>query len=139
MTLCFFFFLMIRRPPISTRTDTLFPDTTLSRSTPLPARSRRYGEAGVSQPHIHPLNGHTQRFGSRLRYDRIAAGADIGHISLDHYRAPPIQSHTRGRFREQIVPKRRSDAHPHQPAAFAPLARLRAAGAPSEEIGRAHV
>src|SRR3546814_21040007 len=27
-----FFFLMIRRPPISTRTDTLFPDTTLFRS-----------------------------------------------------------------------------------------------------------
>src|SRR3546814_18568391 len=34
--LCFFvFFLMIRRPPRSTRTDTLFPYTTLFRSTPL--------------------------------------------------------------------------------------------------------
>src|SRR3546814_17593439 len=33
---CFvvFFFLMIRRPPRSTRTDTLFPYTTLFRSTP---------------------------------------------------------------------------------------------------------
>src|SRR3546814_12045240 len=30
---CFFFFLMIRRPPRSTRTDTLFPYTTLFRST----------------------------------------------------------------------------------------------------------
>src|SRR3546814_14019045 len=30
--LYFFFFLMIRRPPISTRTDTLFPYTTLFRS-----------------------------------------------------------------------------------------------------------
>src|SRR3546814_18652509 len=30
-----FFFLMIRRPPISTRTDTLFPYTTLFRSVPL--------------------------------------------------------------------------------------------------------
>src|SRR3546814_301373 len=29
-----FFFLMIRRPPRSTRTDTLFPDTTLFRSIP---------------------------------------------------------------------------------------------------------
>src|SRR3546814_19080961 len=28
----FFFFLMIRRPPISTRTDTLFPSPTLFRS-----------------------------------------------------------------------------------------------------------
>src|SRR3546814_14942664 len=31
----FFFFLMIRRPPRSTRTDTLFPYTTLFRSTRL--------------------------------------------------------------------------------------------------------
>src|SRR3546814_3236509 len=35
----FFFFLMIRRPPRSTRTDTLFPYTTLFRS----ARSRPVG------------------------------------------------------------------------------------------------
>src|SRR3546814_1305794 len=32
-----FFFLMIRRPPRSTRTDTLFPYTTLFRSGSLPA------------------------------------------------------------------------------------------------------
>src|SRR3546814_7102594 len=32
MVLIFFFFLMIRRPPRSTRTDTLFPYTTLFRS-----------------------------------------------------------------------------------------------------------
>src|SRR3546814_3651643 len=30
--ICYFFFLMIRRPPRSTRTDTLFPYTTLFRS-----------------------------------------------------------------------------------------------------------
>src|SRR3546814_13452440 len=30
--LCLFFFLMLRRPPRSTRTDTLFPYTTLFRS-----------------------------------------------------------------------------------------------------------
>src|SRR3546814_14001973 len=30
--MCFLFFLMIRRPPRSTRTDTLFPYTTLFRS-----------------------------------------------------------------------------------------------------------
>src|SRR3546814_20877321 len=33
-----FFFLMIRRPPRSTRTDTLFPYTTLFRSLPLEFR-----------------------------------------------------------------------------------------------------
>src|SRR3546814_2679708 len=38
----FFFFLMIRRPPRSTRTDTLFPYTTLFRShTPTNASRRR--------------------------------------------------------------------------------------------------
>src|SRR3546814_13051817 len=36
----FFFFLMIRRPPRSTRTDTLFPYTTLFRS--LDPRARRH-------------------------------------------------------------------------------------------------
>src|SRR3546814_8247400 len=38
LCLCYFFFLMIRRPPRSTRTDTLFPYTTLFRSwgTPIP-------------------------------------------------------------------------------------------------------
>src|SRR3546814_20726106 len=32
LSTCLFFFLMIRRPPRSTRTDTLFPYTTLFRS-----------------------------------------------------------------------------------------------------------
>src|SRR3546814_13949623 len=40
--LCFFFFLMIRRPPGSTRTDTLFPYTTLFRS------DGRGGQPGVA-------------------------------------------------------------------------------------------
>src|SRR3546814_12151435 len=41
---CFFFFLMIRRPPRSTRTDTLFPYTTLFRSRRC---ARRHGRAGA--------------------------------------------------------------------------------------------
>src|SRR3546814_14046986 len=40
-----FFFLMIRRPPRSTRTDTLFPDTTLFRS---PSVVRRAGRRRVT-------------------------------------------------------------------------------------------
>src|SRR3546814_21138243 len=40
-TYIFFFFLMIRRPPRSTRTDTLFPYTTLFRSPAPPAALRR--------------------------------------------------------------------------------------------------
>src|SRR3546814_12916110 len=42
----FFFFLMIRRPPRSTRTDTLFPYTTLFRSIHR-QRDRRVGVGGV--------------------------------------------------------------------------------------------
>src|SRR3546814_14638194 len=38
--LAVFFFLRIRRPPRSTRTDTLFPYTTLFRSWPVPAADR---------------------------------------------------------------------------------------------------
>src|SRR3546814_16326952 len=46
LRLCFivFFFLMIRRPPRSTRTDTLFPYTTLFRSRDKAATSRWWGE-----------------------------------------------------------------------------------------------
>src|SRR3546814_1038538 len=43
-----FFFLMIRRPPRSTRTDTLFPYTTLFRSWRRSSRWRVRGTAGRS-------------------------------------------------------------------------------------------
>src|SRR3546814_16219167 len=45
MLLCFFF-LMIRRPPRSTRTDTLFPATTLVRSPAPPCRAAAPGGRG---------------------------------------------------------------------------------------------
>src|SRR3546814_5811787 len=44
---CLFFFLMIRRPPRSTRTDTLFPYTTLFRSLHVgrsPSRARHQAD-----------------------------------------------------------------------------------------------
>src|SRR3546814_18028351 len=45
MVLChIFFFLIIRRPPRSTRTDTLFPYTTLFRSRPLRRRKANGGD-----------------------------------------------------------------------------------------------
>src|SRR3546814_15171671 len=44
---------MIRRPPRSTRTDTLFPYTTLFRSSPAPRRSLKSLEAGLAlYPHL---------------------------------------------------------------------------------------
>src|SRR3546814_4963375 len=46
-----YFFLMIRRPPRSTRTDTLFPYTTLFRS--VPPRNRRRGRRAQGWPERH--------------------------------------------------------------------------------------
>src|SRR3546814_2839200 len=42
----FFFFLMIRRPPRSTRTDTLFPYTTLFRSIEVDCHTGQFGDHG---------------------------------------------------------------------------------------------
>src|SRR3546814_15162157 len=65
LTCCFtrclfisFFFLMMRRPPRSTRTDTLFPYTTLFRSPPgmeaqeLIVERLRADQAGVQPAHL---------------------------------------------------------------------------------------
>src|SRR3546814_18876759 len=53
----FFFFLMIRRPPRSTRTDTLFPSTTLFRS-PAAAPADRRPRSAKRRP---PADGRTER------------------------------------------------------------------------------
>src|SRR3546814_21178881 len=58
LSVIFFFFLMIRRPPRSTRTDTLFPYTTLLRSRGVQADPRvgrllaRRPEERDAEPHI---------------------------------------------------------------------------------------
>src|SRR3546814_6594029 len=80
------FFLMIRRPPRSTRTDTLFPYTTLFRSFDLHATggSRR---------------GDSLRTGSRAR--ELRRGHRQSHLA--RVRA--------GRSRVQGVPRARSEEH----------------------------
>src|SRR3546814_18297499 len=55
----FFFFLMIRRPPRSTRTDTLFPYTTLFRSNPQTCRNFSRG------PHYWPSEATSSGGGGR--------------------------------------------------------------------------
>src|SRR3546814_10633780 len=55
-----FFFLMIRRPPRSTRTDTLFPYTTLFRSLPMKTLATflvcafALGDASAASAQAHP-------------------------------------------------------------------------------------
>src|SRR3546814_10717904 len=66
-----FFFLMIRRPPRSTRTDTLFPYTTLVRSRPqdqVLGQEQRPGEDRQASRHVRRPGG-TFRQGWRANRD----------------------------------------------------------------------
>src|SRR3546814_6343512 len=54
---CLCLFLMIRRPPRSTRTDTLFPYTTLFRS----ACGERAGARGSAVSAVKPFPGRTKK------------------------------------------------------------------------------
>src|SRR3546814_10689055 len=79
---------MIRRPPRSTRTDTLFPYTTLFRSD---------AHALVGQPHMHGVGGGGGVHGYRLDA-HLAAGAmdperDLAAVGdqdlLEHWHLTP--------------------------------------------------
>src|SRR3546814_14935777 len=69
----FFFFLMIRRPPRSTRTDTLFPYTTLFRSLP----------RVVGQALIYPVLGGDLGQGS---YREMAEAPSLTTRDVRYYR-----------------------------------------------------
>src|SRR3546814_12847932 len=83
MILCLIviFFLMIRRPPRSTRTDTLFPYTTLFRSRcPSRRRGPRYRRGAPREPSSAPPSARRQgsRWGSVAgcrRYRELAPSA----------------------------------------------------------------
>src|SRR3546814_2680161 len=64
-----FFFLMIRRPPRSTRTDTLFPYTTLFRSKFHTGDDRRHSKRELEQRHARMLRRIAHRAAPR-RYPR---------------------------------------------------------------------
>src|SRR3546814_3118852 len=84
------FFLMIRRPPRSTRTDTLFPYTTLFRSTRIAAQPQvenwdeqkgNQGSKAYTPYHHHAdgaARGRTRTGGEHLR-QRPRHGGDRGH------------------------------------------------------------
>src|SRR3546814_1924847 len=86
----FFFFLMIRRPPRSTRTDTLFPYTTLFRSAgaylPQPgARGRNQPRAG--QGAIGAARSHGRAPGQRRPQHLRSAAAVPGDGDTEPDRA----------------------------------------------------
>src|SRR3546814_9759562 len=71
---------MLRRPPRSTRTDTLFPYTTLFRSRPRPAPRRR-SSASTSSPPAPLDDGGLQRR-EAVEADR-GVGGGVGAGALD--------------------------------------------------------
>src|SRR3546814_14090616 len=86
-----FFFLIIRRPPRYTRTDTLFPYTTLFRSL------RLAGAQDKLRPSRHPIDPTLRRWVSRLRSTRTGKWVRFNarcfciaglRRSLDPWRAP---------------------------------------------------
>src|SRR3546814_20203301 len=87
--LYFFFFLMIRRPPRSTRTDTLFPYTTLFRSRELSIRVTTEVESLCNQPCENHDDDGADRRGHDLA-DQIVADTQI-----DPQRRERIPSHER--------------------------------------------
>src|SRR3546814_5555271 len=97
----FFFFLMIRRPPRSTRTDTLFPYTTLFRSLSRGALSRPPKSAATA---IGPVNcrseEHTSELQSlmRISYAVFCLKKKTSKKSVKHLRSASsqvsVKSHT---------------------------------------------
>src|SRR3546814_13406089 len=72
LSICFIFFLMIRRPPRSTRTDTLFPYTTLFRSSGRHRRRGRRDDRHTAPDHTAP--DHTALPSARLPLSDPAGG-----------------------------------------------------------------
>src|SRR3546814_19920579 len=80
-----FFFLMIRRPPRSTRTDTLFPYTTLFRS----YRSDRLSKF---HPRTRPRAYRAHRFGRRAGRGARARQAGAGDARRSEEHTSELQS-----------------------------------------------
>src|SRR3546814_8077422 len=89
--MCFFFFLMLRRPPRSTRTDTLFPYTTLFRSRLCRARPR-------AAHHDHRPLFHASARGRAAPAHRPArhlrAADEVEHHHRCAHGAPRSEEHT---------------------------------------------
>src|SRR3546814_12141948 len=114
----FFFFLMIRRPPRSTRTDTLFPYTTLFRSPPqLRQIYRARYRAGLLGPALCWRAVQFAADGER-RHPRRAAGRPRAADRCGSRRAriPPPPPHGRQRPPPPPPPA----PHPIPPALTAP-------------------
>src|SRR3546814_3971296 len=102
----FVFFLMIRRPPRSTRTDTLFPYTTLFRSADEPINASRL-HAGDG-PFQYGRNGPLEH----ARYEsgrRIVGGSNCSARSEEH--TSELQSLMRISYAVFCLKKKKNNEH----------------------------
>src|SRR3546814_12275393 len=79
---CYIFFLMIRLPPRSTRTDTLFPYTTLFRSNSAAVQCLGERERPALRPHLAHLR-HVDRRELRCRDPAARHGRRRGLVQAD--------------------------------------------------------
>src|SRR3546814_16017250 len=133
---CFFvvFFLMIRRPPRSTRTDTLFPYTTLFRSIAALLRSRSFMLGALS----HDLRTYLTRM--RLRLELIPDTTMRERAGQDVEGMQALIEDALDFAREGFVGDAREPVDPAQLARQAAARRTAAGGVgrlPLPEIGRA--
>src|SRR3546814_14639719 len=102
MNVLLFLFLMIRRPPRSTRTDTLCPYTTL-------CRSQRHGQGGgrrgSDQAHRRELSQDARRAAAGARGDRSRGRRSEEHTS-------ELQSLMRISYAVFCLTKQIHDPHP---------------------------
>src|SRR3546814_13890623 len=85
----FVFFLMIRRPPRSTRTDTLFPYTTLFRSHPTPPGFAPLSKAPYPSPSSEKENRKRRTPGRGARPNRRREGGTTRLRHDDRLRRSP--------------------------------------------------
>src|SRR3546814_1521450 len=120
---------MIRLPPISTRPDTLFPDTTLFRSV---AAAHPAARRAAVEP----------RPGPPRRTDPLPPARTRRNFAADHLRQPfgrrGRTADAGGAYAGLIQPVRAADQAPLRGPAFAAAAAA-AAAVDVDEIGRAHV
>src|SRR3546814_5710123 len=109
MSVCFFF-LMIRRPPRSTRTDTLFPYPTLFRSL-----AGRITTELREQDHAHSVSGGGARPGSGRhgRGARSRAAGAGGYRSEEH--TSELQSLMRISYAVFCLKKKKNKTHNTEP------------------------
>src|SRR3546814_10954228 len=103
-----FFFLMIPRPPRSTRTDTLFPYTTLFRSPPDSPRQACRVMVEARPAHLVPCSNRDERKQKKMMNDALTPRAIVSaldeHIIGQQEAKRAVAVALRNRWRRQRLP-----------------------------------